>query len=119
MVSHDRCLRVSLSQGTVRLEQTERNACGLAKLRRLSGDQGECEGEQERRRAARLPLERVIVHNQREGISRQRREMALLAKNATPNYRLRAARGRMTQEEAAEALRNLAATKGQHPGINA
>ena len=45
--------------------------------------------------------------------------MALLAKDATPNHRLRAARGRMTQHEEAEALCNLAATKGQHPGINA
>jgi transcriptional regulator with XRE-family HTH domain len=45
--------------------------------------------------------------------------MALLAKDATPNHRLRAARGRMTQEQEAEALCNLAATKGQHPGINA
>ena len=45
--------------------------------------------------------------------------MALLAKDATPNHRLRAARGRMTQEQEAEALCNLAGTKGQHPGINA
>jgi transcriptional regulator with XRE-family HTH domain len=45
--------------------------------------------------------------------------MALLAKDATPNHRLRAARGRMTQEQEAEALCNLASTKGQHPGINA
>jgi transcriptional regulator with XRE-family HTH domain len=45
--------------------------------------------------------------------------MALRAKDATPNHRLRAARGRMTQQEEAEALCNLAGTKGQHPGINA
>jgi hypothetical protein len=45
--------------------------------------------------------------------------MARLAKDAIPNHRLRAARGRMTQEEAAEALCNLGARKGQRPGINA
>src|SRR6266545_7258421 len=45
--------------------------------------------------------------------------MARLAKDATPNHRLRAARSGMTQEEAAEALCNLGATKGQRPGINA
>jgi transcriptional regulator with XRE-family HTH domain len=75
------------------------------------------EGSAERLQA--FPLQRAIVHNQREGVAGKGREMALLAKDATPNHWLRAARGRMTQEELAEALRNLAATKGQHPGINA
>jgi hypothetical protein len=63
---------MSLSQGTVKLEQADRNACGLAKRRRLGGDQGECQGEGSAGELDVFPLQRAMVQNQREGLTGQR-----------------------------------------------
>jgi hypothetical protein len=60
----DGTIRVLLSQGTVKLEQADRNARGLAKWRRLGGDQGDCESEGSAGQPEVFSLQRAIVHNQ-------------------------------------------------------
>jgi hypothetical protein len=68
----DGSTRVLLSQGTVKLEQADGNACGLAKRRRPGGDQGDCESEGTADQPEVFSLQRAIVHNQRQAVTGQR-----------------------------------------------